>query len=491
MKSYEYYYWAKRNMLSDAVNRGRIFGEVKKGQRVHVSAVCGKAMASVACMLQDFGCKVTGSDAEFHLPMSAVLDKHGIKKLPLSEKNIKNIDLLVVGNSQSPLSVEVLEARKRNIPMISGAEAISQISNNKKSLVVAGTHGKTTTSALLTHLFIEAGKDPVYMIGGVFQNNRDSYGFGSKKSKHIIYEGDEYNCAFFDRAPKFLRYNASSIILTSIEHDHFDLYPSFEDYKAAFQFLIDDLPKKGFAVVNESVLNYINTKNVESKIFTYGVSNKSDAKYKIVKVDSKGTTFNLSIKGYPIFKNIILPMYGEYNVQNATSVFTLALLEGVPENKIRQAFLNFPGTKERQELFGVNSKQATIIRDYAHHPTAVTLTLEGLKLRYPNKRVVSVFEPRSATSRSKIFENDYSNSLLHSDVSIIISPHFKETDKKENFVDVNNISNFLNKSKKEAYGVSNCEEAFSKLVNVVKKDDLVVFMSSGDMDKIPTRFLNI
>lgn len=478
-------------MLSDAENRNRIFGTIKKGQRVHVSAVCGKAMASVACMLQDFGCKVSGSDTEFHLPMSAVLDNHKIKKLPLSEKNIKDIDLLVVGNSQSPLSVEVLEARKRNIPMISGAEAISQISKNKRTLVVVGTHGKTTTSALLTHVFLEAGKDPVYMIGGVFQNNRDSYGFGSKKSKHIIYEGDEYNCAFFDRAPKFLRYNATSIILTSIEHDHFDLYPSFPDYKMAFQFLLNDLPKNGFAVIHESVLNNLNIKDSEVKILTYGSTNNANSKYEIVDVNSSGTTFNIKIKGLPAFKNIVLPMYGEYNVANATSVFTLAILERIPENKIRHAFLSFPGTKERQELLGVNSKNVTVIRDYAHHPTAVTLTLEGLKLRYPNKRVVSVFEPRSATSRSKIFENDYAKSLLHSDVSIIISPHFKETDKKETFVNVENISDFLNKSKKEAYGVINCDEAFSYLNKITKNGDLVVFMSSGDLDKIPTKFVSI
>ncbi len=490
MKNYEYYYLAKRNILPDAEKRGRIFGQVKKGSRVHVSAVCGKAMASVACMLQDYGCKVSGSDSAFHLPMSAVLDNHKIKKLPLSEKNIKNIDLLVVGNSQSPSSVEVLEARKRNIPMISGAEAISQISKDKRSLVVAGTHGKTTTSALLTHVFIESGKDPVYMIGGVFQNNRDSYGFGSKKSKHIIYEGDEYNCAFFDRAPKFLRYNSTSIILTSIEHDHFDLYPSFEDYKIAFQFLIDDLPKSGFAVVHESVLKNVGIETTPAKVYSYGGSKKSDAFYKIEKVDSLGTTFSLKVKGFPLFKNILLPMYGEYNIANATSVFTLALLEGVAHNKIREAFLNFPGTKERQELFGVNSNEVTIVRDYAHHPTAVTLTLEGLKLKFTKRRVVTVFEPRSATSRSKIFENDYATSLLHSDVAIIISPHFKETEAKENSVDVTAIASFLVKTKKEAYGVKDCESALKKLSKITKSNDLVVFMSSGDLDGIPTKFLN-
>ena len=490
MKSYEYYYLAKRNILPDAEKRSRVAGQIKKGSRIHVSAVCGKAMASVACMLKDYGCKVSGSDSAFHLPMSAVLDNHRIKRLPLSANNVKNIDLLVVGNSLSPSSIEVLEAKKRNVPMVSGAEAISQISKGKRSLVVAGTHGKTTTSALLTHVFIESGKDPVYMIGGVFQNSRDSYGFGSKKSKHIIYEGDEYNCAFFDRAPKFLRYNTTSVILTSIEHDHFDLYPSFEDYKMAFQFLVDDLPKTGFAVVHESVLGNINLKNSLSKVYTYGSSKKSGAYYKIEKVDSTGTTFTLKVKGFPMFKNIHLPMYGEYNIANATSVFVLSLLEGISDKSIREAFASFPGTKERQELLGVNSKEVTVIRDYAHHPTAVTLTLEGLKLRYPKKRIVTVFEPRSATSRSKIFESDYAKSLLQSDVSIVVSPHFKEGENKSNTIDVNNVTNFLTKSKKEAYGANDCHAALGKLSKICKKGDLVVFMSSGDMDSIPTKFLN-
>jgi UDP-N-acetylmuramate: L-alanyl-gamma-D-glutamyl-meso-diaminopimelate ligase len=268
MNSHEYYYLAKKNVLPDADFRTRITGHIKKGSRIHVSYICGKAMASIACMLKDLGYKVTGSDDHFYPPMSTVLESHGIKKLEPNEKNLKNVDLIVVGNTSPYNAIEAEVARRKKIPMISGSEAVAQIFSKKRSLVIAGTHGKTTTSALLTHVFIKSGYSPAYMIGGVFQNSKDSYSIGSKKSKYVIYEGDEYNSAFFDRGPKFLRYNPSSIILTSIEHDHFDLYPSFEDYKQAFQFLVDEVPKGGFLVLHDSVLKYIDTKKTMGKVIS-------------------------------------------------------------------------------------------------------------------------------------------------------------------------------------------------------------------------------
>ncbi|MEX2013886.1 MAG: Mur ligase domain-containing protein, partial [Parcubacteria group bacterium] len=225
MKSYDYYYLAKRNILPDADKRNRVVGTIEKSSRVHVSAVCGKAMASIACMLKEYGCSVTGSDVKFSPPMSDVLDSHGITRLAPSLENLENVDVLVVGNALGPDAPEVAGARDQKIPMISGAEAVSQIFSDKRAFVVTGTHGKTTTSALLTHVFTEAGKNPAYMIGGAFQKSNASYSMGNPSTNTLILEGDEYNCAFFDRAPKFLRYHPTSVILTSLEHDHIDLYP--------------------------------------------------------------------------------------------------------------------------------------------------------------------------------------------------------------------------------------------------------------------------
>jgi len=188
MKYYDYYYLAKRNLLPGSESRGRIIGQIKKGSKIHVSAVCGKAMASIACMLKESGHIVTGSDTKFSPPMKGVLQKYGIKELKPSAKNLKGIDTLIIGNALSYNSLESIESRKRGIATISGAEAVAEIFKNKRALVVTGTHGKTTTSALLTSVFIEAKKDPAYMIGGVFQNSDNSYSLGRKNSKFAIYE---------------------------------------------------------------------------------------------------------------------------------------------------------------------------------------------------------------------------------------------------------------------------------------------------------------
>jgi UDP-N-acetylmuramate: L-alanyl-gamma-D-glutamyl-meso-diaminopimelate ligase len=487
MELYDYYYLAKRNLLPDADKRTRIKVVIKKNSSIHVSAVCGKAMASIACMLKDLGYKVTGSDVAFHPPMGDVLKKHNIKCTEYSAKNIKNIDVLVVGNALAHDSLEVEEARKRDIPMLSGPEVLGQVFKNRKSLVVAGTHGKTTTSALLTHVFESTKKSPGYMIGGVFQNSKDSYSIGSIKSKYVIYEGDEYNSAFFDRGPKFLHYNPTSVILTSIEYDHVDLYPSFEDYKQAFQFLIEMLPKKGNLVVHESVLQLLDFKKCKAKVVVYGTSKKADVVYKVKQTNSSGILFSVTSKIIGNYQSVTIPLFGEYNIANATAVFVLALLEGLKSEIVISALQNFPGTKERQELIGIKKdKNIVVIRDYAHHPTAVKLTLEGLKCAYPQQRFVVAFEPRSASSKRKVFEFDYAESLSQGDVIYTIDPVSSPT---PDSIDVANIVKILKAKGKKAFTASSAEEVLLALKKEVQKNDVIVCMSSGDMSAIPQRFL--
>lgn len=484
MKSHEYYYLAKLNLLPDAHLRTRKNGKIEKGSHIHISAVCGKAMASIACMLKDSGYIVTGSDKESFSPMGDVLKSHEISCLPYSKENLNSVDLVVVGNTLAYNSLEVEEARSRNIPMISGAEVVAQLFSNKRSLVVAGTHGKTTTSGLLTHVFCEAGLSPAYMIGGVFQNSTESYDIGGKDSKFVIYEGDEYNCSFFDRGPKFLRYNPTSSIITSIEQDHVDLYPTFEDYKQAFQFLVEVTPEEGFLIVHESAARFLNLANCNGKFFVYG-KDATDASYKIENNDQKGTTFSIETKKWGLIKDLFLPMFGEHNVANATAVVVLSLLEGLDMEVIKKALSNFEGTKERQEVLG-SKGEITVIRDYAHHPTAVTLTLQGLRQAYPNRRFVTVFEPRSASSKRKVFEQDYINALKNSDVSIIICPKDKnETDS----IDVENMVNTLQSQFFQSYISSNYDEALETINKITQKGDVLIFMSSGDIGGIPFAFL--
>lgn len=480
MKDYEYYYLAKLNYLTDAGLRTRVKGVLKRGQKIHVSAVCGKAMASVACMLRDYGYDVSGSDTSFNPPMSHVLRSQKIKCKKNSKANVRNIDLLVVGNALGHNATEVEEARKKKIPMVSGAEVVGQLFKDKRSLVVAGTHGKTTTSAMLTYVFEDL--NPAFLIGGVFQKSNQSYSIGSKKSKYVIYEGDEYNSAFFDRGPKFLHYNPSSVILTSIEYDHIDLYNSFEDYKQSFQFLVELIPSSGYLVVHREVKNILDLSKCRCKIFTYG-NKGADYTYKLKKVSEEGTVFQVKSK-----KGIVelqTPLFGDYNLANVTAVYALSVLEGLKQDEVLKQIKCFPGTKERQELLGETKNGIKVIRDYAHHPKAVELTIKGLRGRYPKKKIFCVFELRSASSKRKDFEAPYSRSLSFADSVIIIDPGLKS----ENAINIENVVKSINSAEEKSYCVRNCEEALSLLKKKVVPDQIVVFMSSGDMERIPQKFL--
>ena len=489
MKSYENYYLAKRNLLANANLRTRVCGELKPGSRIHVSAACGKAMASITCMLKESGYQVTASDVSFEPPMSDVLVSHRIACLPPSEENLQNIDLLVPGNMLPPSALEVVYARAQGIPMLSGSEVLRDLlTQNKRSLVVAGTHGKTTTSSLLAHVFMKSEKSPAYMIGGSFQDTGESYSVGSANATHAIFEGDEYDCAYFDKAPKFLRYNTSSAIITSIEHDHVDLYPTFEDYKQAFQFLVEDAPARGYLVVHESALEHIDISSCLGQVFTYGKTAQNDFSYTIQSVSVSSTIFSIHTKDRT-YADIRIPLFGEYNVANATSVFALALLEGVEVTAIISALATYPGVHERQEVLGI-SKNITVIRDFAHHPTAVRVTLDGLKSHYPNSRIVCVFEPRSITSRKKVFERVYPESLKSADVSILVSPPFKENDTKSDFMNVSVVATALEILGKRAFVADSPAIALQTVSEHVTEGDVIIFMSNGDFGGIPEKFLN-
>ncbi len=483
-KPHEYYYLAKRNLLPDATNRSRIVGKLEKNCRVHVSAACGKAMASVTCMLADLGYTVTASDVAFHPPMSDVLMTHNIPCLAPSAENLKNIDVVVIGNTLPSSAKEVVAARNMQLPMLSGSEVLREIlTHGKRSLVVAGTHGKTTTSSLLAHVFLKNNTHPAYMIGGSFQDTGDSYSIGGKNATHVIFEGDEYDCAFFDKAPKFLRYNATSVIITSIEHDHVDLYPTFEDYKQAFQFLVDDIPESGFLVLHDSVLQSVSLESCPC-------SGEADVRYAVDSTNSLGTTFSIRYKSGEVYKNIFVPLFGEYNIANATAVFALALAEGLHSQEVISALATYPGVHERQEVIG-EKKDILVIRDFAHHPTAVQVTLDGIRTHYPDRRLVCVFEPRSITSRKKIFESVYPQSLSHASISIVIAPPFKEGDTAEDFMDVSKIAEQLTYSGKNAYVASSPTDALEILLQHTQPHDVLVFMSNGDFENLPKRFLDM
>jgi UDP-N-acetylmuramate: L-alanyl-gamma-D-glutamyl-meso-diaminopimelate ligase len=237
------YYQTKLNKFSDKNDRifERVYFEKDKIKKVHISAVCGKAMASIAGLFRESGYELSGSDADCQPPMSIILDNLNLTCQKFNSENLKEIDLMVVGNVCRPNNPEAIFARKNKIPQISGAEAIGEFFiDQKKSIVVAGTHGKTTTTSLLAEIFLEAEKAPAFLIGGVLQKSQKSYSVGSEKTEHFIIEGDEYDTAYFDKAPKFLHYRPYISLITSVEFDHADIYDNLNDYRQAFKFLIQE-----------------------------------------------------------------------------------------------------------------------------------------------------------------------------------------------------------------------------------------------------------
>ncbi len=246
-KAQEYY---QKKLLKFKDRDKRIFSNPELSdediKRVHISGACGKAMASIAGLFKDAGYKLSGSDNDCQPPISLVLDDLGLEYNDYSKNNLKEVDLLVVGNVCRPDNPEVVHAREKNIPQVSGAEAVGRFFiKDKKSIVVAGTHGKTTTTSLLTTIFLEAQKNPAYLIGGVLQKNNRSYSLGNGRTEHFIIEGDEYDTAYFDKAPKFLHYKPHISLITSVEFDHADIYENLEDYRRAFKFLIEETADEG------------------------------------------------------------------------------------------------------------------------------------------------------------------------------------------------------------------------------------------------------
>jgi UDP-N-acetylmuramate: L-alanyl-gamma-D-glutamyl-meso-diaminopimelate ligase len=313
---------------------------------------------------------------------------------------------------------------------------------------------------------------------------------GGKQSKYAIFEGDEYDCAYFDKAPKFLRYMPTSAIITSIELDHIDLYPTFEDYKQAFQFLVEDLPKDGYLFIHESAIPYIDLSLCSANVSIYGSTSLANVKYTIISTDSSGTTFSLHI-GEKTFINIHISLFGEYNVANASAVFALCIAEGLPIENIYKGIETYSGVKERQEVIGIRKGNITVVRDFAHHPTAVGKTLQGLKIQYIDRRLVCVFEPRSITSRRKMFEDVYPNVLSYADMSIIVTPPFRPGDDMNNFMDVSVVQKNMQFNKNIIYTAENPDNALKILSDFVKENDVVVFMSNGDFGAIPQKFLSL
>ncbi len=377
-----------------------------KPEHIHLIGICGTAMASLAGMLNQQGFRVTGSDAASYPPMSDFLASLGIQVAqPFDEKNLQPApDLVVVGNAISRGNVELEFVLDQRIPFQSMAQVLhDKFLLEKQRLVVAGTHGKTTTSSMLAWIFQHAGRRPNFLIGGIPENFGSS--FGLSNSPEFILEGDEYDTAFFDKGPKFLHYFPDGVILTSVEFDHADIYKNLDEVKTAFKRLVNLIPRRGVLVAwdgNPNVDECVG--HALCRVERYGFGEKSAWRISDIEYAATVTRWRVARDGTP-WAQFEFPLAGEYNVFNATAAAALATHYGISKEAIAAALREFLSVKRRLEV-KAEVGGVTIIDDFAHHPTAIEQTLKAVRSRYPGRRLWAILEPRSNTLRRAVFQRE-------------------------------------------------------------------------------------
>ncbi len=460
---------------------------LSKGSHVHLMGICGTAMGSLAGILQEMGYKVTGSDQNVYPPMSTQLEKLGIPIMKGFVKENLNPapDFVIVGNVMSRHMEEVQALLASTIPFSSLPKTLGELFlKNREAVVCCGTHGKTTTTSMMTWALETLEQHPGYLIGGVPANF--DYSFSARKSDWFAIEGDEYDTAFFDKVPKFSHYFPKNAILTGIEFDHVDIYDDLSQVLEAFKMLLEKIPEDGVLVYNgddENIKTLLQETPKDYWKLSYGLGESCHAQILEERVCEEGTevVFKIGDNEY----EFLGAWFGTYNSLNFLSVMTLLDFKGCDLEKVMEAAGTFKGVARRQQKMFEN-ENLVVFEDFAHHPSAVRLTLESFKKRYPEKNLIAVFEPRSATSRKDVFQKDYVESFKEADISII-APVTKKSD-KDTF-----SSEKLCTDLRELSKDATCPESISEIPSLINKklngNDVVLFMSNGGFEGVHTSFV--
>lgn len=463
---------------------------LSQGSRIHLMGIGGTAMASLAGLLKDMGYLVSGSDHNVYPPMSDQLQELGIPVMDgYSAKNLDHHpDLVIVGNVISKSNPEAQALLASDIPYTSLPKALGEYAiANRHSVVVAGTHGKTTTTSMVTVVADACGLSPGYMVGGIPLNLQRS--FRQTKGNWFIIEGDEYDTAFFDKVPKFIHYRPLSVILTSVEFDHADIYRDLREVKRAFAMLIERIPHDGLLVVNGEDQNAMEVaEQCQAKVITYGMDH-GDYQVADREVVVGRNQFAVVHHGQRV-ADLAIKQFGPHNTLNALAAFALARELQWPMSSVLNGFASFQGVKRRQEVIG-ERHGIVIIEDFAHHPTAVKLTLQTMRERYPGQRVFAVFEPRSATSRRKVFQEDYVQAFAVADVVILAHPYDQsKIDEAERFSSTE-VVDCLVQSGKSAWVGKDVPHIVSLLKDQCRSGDIILLMSNGGFDNIYSQLLQV
>ncbi|MEE4243024.1 MAG: UDP-N-acetylmuramate:L-alanyl-gamma-D-glutamyl-meso-diaminopimelate ligase [Desulfopila sp.] len=455
---------------------------------IHLMGICGTGMAALAGMLQQSGYIITGSDAQVYPPMSHFLQQIGIDAMEgyRAQNLAHKPDLVVVGNVITKKNPEAQALAKNGLPYLSFPQALAEFFiRSHTSIVVAGTHGKTTTCSLLASALFHAGLDPSFMIGGIVKefsgNNRIGQG------PYFIAEGDEYDTAFFDKESKFLHYRPHMAIITSIEFDHADIFTDLNQIKNAFRKFVGLLPADGL------IIAHLDDKNVAEvvaeapcRVEGYGFDAENQWNLSDLQTSAQTTSFSVRYKE-KVFP-LSIPLSGKHNCLNALAVTAILHHTGISFDMVEHCLSKFSGVKRRQEIRGIVGG-ITVIDDFAHHPTAVKETLAGLKAAFPGKRLVAVFEPRTNSSRRAVFQKEYAEAFNSADLVLLREPQPLQNVAADDHFSCSKLAQDIRQSKHAAWSFQTTAEMLDHLIQHLRSGDVVAILSNGGFDNIHERLL--
>ncbi len=456
---------------------------------IHIIGICGTGMAAMAGMLQEQGYQVAGSDQNVYPPMSDFLRERGIEvKEGYNGGHLDDEpDLVIVGNVVRAVNPEAIALAQKNIPYLSMPQALGELFlHNRIPLVVAGTHGKTTTSSLLVTTLHRAGATPGFMIGGIVE----AFGRNFNLSEHpyFVVEGDEYDTAFFNKVSKFLHYRPQCAILTSVEFDHADIFNDLQQIKDSFAAFIDLIPASGVLVAHtdDPVVKEL-AGQAKCPVISYGLSDGCHYQVQDIAISGLQTTFTLRC-GDTSQESFILPMPGRHNALNATAVIALLHHLGFSLDVIAKGLTSFEGVKRRQQIRGCEAG-ITVVDDFAHHPTAVKETLQALRQAWPNTNLIVVFEPRTNSSRRAIFQQDYATAFDGAD-KVLVREHIPldSIPLQEQFSTSLLVKELNDRGVRSAH-FQDTDKIVAHLSTEAQKGDVIVVLSNGGFDNIHERLL--
>jgi UDP-N-acetylmuramate: L-alanyl-gamma-D-glutamyl-meso-diaminopimelate ligase len=441
-------------------------------------------MGSVAAALRERGFSVTGSDENIYPPMSIFLEKKGVAvQEGYRPENIPaDVDVVVVGNAIKRGNPEVEAVLNRKLFYLSLPEVLKDhFLRGRHNLVVTGTHGKTTTTALLAWIMEKAGRKPGYLIGGLPKD----LGQGARlnDSKYFVIEGDEYDTAFFDKRSKFIHYLPELVIVNNIEFDHADIFNNLDEIKLSFRRLLNVVPQNGMVLLNGDDPNCVEVaRDCLAQMIEVGLSENCAQRIRDAAYSSDGSRFKLGDDSFEI------PLIGEFNVRNAAMAATAARFYDVPSPKIRAALKSFSGIARRQEVRG-EARGVKVIDDFGHHPTAIGQTLHALRHRYPGHRVWAIFEPRSNTTRRAVFQQQLPDALRVADGVFIAQVAKLEQISQEERLKPEAVVDAIAATGRPAFYEENANAIVDRIVPMLQPKDIVAVFSNGGFDNIHEKLL--